>query len=115
MEADRDLSALLEQSIGVQRIVMHVASSVHSGDIKCRDTVRMQEGRIMAGTRELESTGSWLERVRAQGTVTPGPSSESASIARALAGNAIEGWDPYEVWLHRVRWPRERRNDRPRD
>jgi hypothetical protein len=60
----------------------------------------------MAGTRELESTGSWLERVHAEGTGTPGPSSESASIARALAGNVIEGWDPYEVWLRRVDAPR---------
>jgi len=60
----------------------------------------------MAGTRELETTGSWLEQVHAEGTVTPGPSSESASIARALAGNVIEGWDPYEVWLRRVDAPR---------
>ena len=60
----------------------------------------------MTGTRELETTGSWLERVRAEGTVSPGPSGESASIARALAGNTIEGWDPYEVWLRRVDAPR---------
>ena len=51
----------------------------------------------MTGTRELATTGSWLERVRAEGPVSPGPSGESASIARALAGDTIEGWDPYEV------------------
>jgi hypothetical protein len=103
-----DLSAPLEESIGVPRIVMHVVSGVNNADMKGRDTRLMQEGRIMARMGELETSGSWLERGRAQGAVTPSTSVESGLAAAALPRDSIEGWDPYEVWLRRVHQPRSR-------
>jgi len=26
------------------------------------------------------------------------------------AGDKLPGWDPYDVWLHRIRTPRQRRD-----
>jgi hypothetical protein len=57
-----------------------------------------------------EAPGSWLERARAEGSVSPGARAESESAAGARSGDSSIGWDPYDVWLCHVDMPRRRRD-----
>ena len=56
-----------------------------------------------------------LEGLAARGlrTVEP-PESRSPlpTCAAALAGGRLPGWDPHEVWLDRIKRPRDRRPGR---
>jgi len=65
-------------------------------------------GRIMVSNIDGEAPGSWLERARAEGAVSPGARAESD--AGPASGNSSIGWDPYQVWLHHIDRPRRQRN-----
>jgi hypothetical protein len=57
-----------------------------------------------------EETRSWLERARVDAASQPMTGRDVRTAASGLQRDPRGGWDPFEVWLHRVRWPRERRD-----
>jgi hypothetical protein len=53
---------------------------------------------------------SWLQRARSAGTVVHvGPVDAGAASVPETRGDA-PGWDPFDVWLHRINRPRQRRD-----
>jgi hypothetical protein len=44
------------------------------------------------------SSETWLQRAR-----TVGPEPTSAALESVAASEPLPAWDPYEVWLHRIR------------
>ena len=61
----------------------------------------------MTNDKNEPSTETWMERARAEGSVAV--ETGGRTVARSL--QASGGWDPYEVWLRRIDWPRRRRID----
>ena len=61
----------------------------------------------MEATSQGSTPESWMQRARSTGAV--------AHVAPAAAGAAsvpgtrgeVSGWDPFDVWLHRINRPRQ--------
>ena len=60
----------------------------------------------MEASRTGTSSETWLQRARAMG---PEPT-VTALEAAATADARVPAWDPYEVWLHRIRRPQQGRD-----
>lgn len=54
---------------------------------------------------------SAFQRAIAKGAKVNESRVEPDTAATVLADKDREGWDPYEVWLHRVERPRRRRRE----
>ena len=51
---------------------------------------------------------SWMSRARAV-RVVPAVTNELEPEVRSSVRVETAAWDPYDVWLHRIHWPRQRR------
>jgi len=53
----------------------------------------------------------WRETLRVEATTmsNTGSSLDSGSNGSAATGATVRAWDPYEVWLKRVKQPRDQR------
>jgi hypothetical protein len=52
----------------------------------------------------------WRETLRAEATaVSAGSAIAGSGVGTARAVTTPRAWDPYEVWLNRVKLPRDRR------
>jgi uncharacterized protein HemY len=60
----------------------------------------------MSSTRTSSET--WLQRARAMAS-EPTMADRTSTFAQEAAEQR-QAWDPYEVWLRRIREPQERRN-----
>jgi hypothetical protein len=58
---------------------------------------------------DRKSGAWWSRQAVAEGQSPQGEVPES--VAPILAGEAREGWDPWEVWLRRIDQPRRRLTD----
>ena len=63
----------------------------------------------MNGLSEMLIEEPWTRRVRAESTRQKPPTTEAGDAPEADARDEPPGWDPYEVWLHRIRRPRKPR------
>jgi hypothetical protein len=64
----------------------------------------------MIGTSGLQPREAWTRRARAAASEQQ-PAPPAADDLPAPGGaDKVPGWDPYDVWLHRIRAPRQRRN-----
>ncbi len=57
----------------------------------------------MEASRTGTSSETWLQRARAMGP-------EPTVTALEAAATVESAWDPYEVWLHRIRRPQQGRD-----
>ena len=60
---------------------------------------------------------AWRETIRAEATAMSNAASvvEGSNHASQASVATVRAWDPYEVWLKRVKQPRDRRTaDQPR-
>ena len=64
----------------------------------------------MKGISAGESSGPWIERARVQDRVPTQQAPAGGRSLQSASAVAAPGWDPYEVWLHRIRRPQQRRN-----
>jgi hypothetical protein len=64
----------------------------------------------MSGLSEMLIEEPWTRRVRAESTDRQPPAREVGDAPgpapQAEAPDEPPGWDPYEVWLYRIRRPR---------
>jgi hypothetical protein len=64
----------------------------------------------MEATSLGQTPESWLQRARSTGAVDHvGPVEAGAASVPETRG-AATGWDPFDVWLHRINRPRQRRD-----
>lgn len=63
----------------------------------------------MKREQDERTQGSWLQRARAESADGWSVATASDSAVDASAVELDRGWDPYEVWLRRIREPQERR------
>jgi hypothetical protein len=56
----------------------------------------------MSGLSEMLIEEPWTRRVRAESTGIQSPATEEGDAPEADARDEPPGWDPYEVWLHRI-------------
>jgi hypothetical protein len=63
----------------------------------------MQQGFRDAGR------GSWVSRARAVGVATVLGVDEPTPESPEATPEEVPAWDPFEVWLHRIHRPRQRR------
>ena len=63
----------------------------------------------MSGLSEMLIGEPWTRRVRAESTGRQSPTTEAGDAPepapQADAPDEPPGWDPYEVWLYRIRRP----------
>jgi len=71
----------------------------------------LDRGNCVVKTIESESTRSWLQRARPEGTSSA--PAEHDPAARALDDGSGDCWDPWEVWLRYIDQPRRQRTGRP--
>jgi hypothetical protein len=68
----------------------------------------------MSGLSEMLIEEPWTRRVRAESAGRQSPATETGdapgSASQAEAPDEPQGWDPYEVWLDRIRRPRKPRD-----
>ena len=64
----------------------------------------------MEASRTGTSFETWLQRARAVGSEPTVTALESAASAEGGSGARVPAWDPYEVWLHRIRRPQQGRD-----
>lgn len=62
----------------------------------------------MSGQRAGEA---WMRRVRAVASEQEPAEPATDDSPATGPGDELPGWDPYDVWLHRIRVPRQRRDD----
>jgi hypothetical protein len=67
----------------------------------------------MSGLSEMLIEEPWTRRVRAESAGRQSPATETGdapgSASQAEAPDEPQGWDPYEVWLHRIQRSRKPR------
>jgi hypothetical protein len=67
----------------------------------------LARGNSVVKAIEIESTRSWLRRARPERTsIAP---AEHDLAARQIDAGSVDGWDPWDVWLHYIDQPRRRR------
>ena len=64
----------------------------------------------MEATSLEKSPDSWLQRARSTGAVAGVVPVDAAAASGPAARGAAPGWDPFDVWLHRINRPRLRRD-----
>ena len=64
----------------------------------------------MEASRTGTSFETWLQRARAVGSEPTVAAMEPAATAEGGRGAGVPAWDPYEVWLHRIRRPQQGRD-----
>jgi hypothetical protein len=52
-----------------------------------------------------------MRRVRAVASEHDPTAPAADDLPVPAAGDKLPGWDPYDVWLHRIRAPRQRREE----
>ena len=63
----------------------------------------------MERTTTEPSVETWMSRVTAESMRRREQAPQSDQRTTPAAVDATQGWDPYEVWLHRIRRPQLRR------
>ena len=63
----------------------------------------------MEASRTGTSFETWLQRARALESEPTVTALESAASAEGGRGAGVPAWDPYDVWLHRIRRPQQGR------
>jgi len=64
----------------------------------------------MEASRTGTSFETWLQRARALESEPTVTAFESVASAEGGRGAGVPAWDPYEVWLHRIRRPQQVRD-----
>ena len=57
----------------------------------------------MEASRTATSFETWLQRARAVGSEPTVTALDPAATAESGRDARVPAWDPYEVWLHRIR------------
>jgi hypothetical protein len=65
----------------------------------------------MPATSQGSTSESWMQRARGTGTTAHVmPVDAGAPMVPATRGE-VSGWDPFDVWMHRINRPRQRRDE----
>jgi hypothetical protein len=65
----------------------------------------------MPATSPGSTSESWMQRARGTGTVAHVmPVDAGAPMVPGAPGEG-SGWDPFDVWMHRINRPRQRRDE----
>ena len=73
----------------------------------------MRRGGRMNATPDGTAAGSWMQRARPDDSRRRPPVGHSDTSQSLPPRSESQGWDPYEVWLTRIEWPRRRRSSYP--
>jgi hypothetical protein len=65
----------------------------------------------MSGLSDMLIEEPWTRRVRAESTGREPSATEADDAPETGASDEPPGWDPHEVWLHRIQQPRMPRGD----
>lgn len=65
----------------------------------------------MEATSLKKTPDSWLQRARSTGAIASVVPVDAAAASGPDARGAAPGWDPFDVWLHRINRPRLRRDE----
>jgi hypothetical protein len=63
----------------------------------------------MEATNQGTTPESWMQRARDKGAVAHVLPVDAGAGPSPDARGAAPGWDPFDVWLHRINRPRQRR------
>jgi len=63
----------------------------------------------MSGLSDMLIEEPWTRRVRAESTGRQPPATDAGDAPETGARDESPGWDPHEVWLHRIQRPRKPR------
>jgi hypothetical protein len=75
----------------------------------CNICLAIRRGAAMIGMSGLQPRDAWMRRVRAVASEQQPVAPAADDLPAPGAGDKLPGWDPYDVWLHRIRGPRQRR------
>lgn len=64
----------------------------------------------MEPTSSGQAPESWLQRARSAGAVAHIVPVDAGTSSAPETRGAAPGWDPFDVWLHRINRPRQRRD-----
>lgn len=64
----------------------------------------------MEGSRTGTSFETWMQRARAVESEPRVAALEPAATIEGGSNGRVPAWDPYEVWLHRIRRPQQGRD-----
>lgn len=65
----------------------------------------------MEATSQESTSESWMQRARGTGAVAHVvPANAGAPPVPGTRGE-VSGWDPFDVWMHRINRPRQRRDE----
>jgi len=65
----------------------------------------------MEATSQESTPESWMQRARGTGAVAQVLPVDAGAGSSPDARGAAPGWDPFDVWLHRINRPRQRRDE----
>jgi hypothetical protein len=63
----------------------------------------------MSGLSDMLIEEPWTRRVRAESIGRQPPATDAGDALETETSDEPPGWDPHEVWLHRIRRPRKQR------
>jgi len=63
----------------------------------------------MSGLSDMLIEEPWTRRVRAESIGRQQPATDAGDALETETRDEPPGWDPHEVWLHRIRRPRKPR------
>jgi hypothetical protein len=65
----------------------------------------------MQATSQGSTSESWMQRARGAGTAAHvAPIDAGGPLGQGTQGE-VSGWDPFDVWMHRINRPRQRRDE----
>lgn len=65
----------------------------------------------MEATSQGSTTESWMQRARSTGAVAQVVPVDAGAASAPGTRGETSGWDPFDVWLHRINRPRQRRDE----
>ena len=65
----------------------------------------------MEATSRGSTSESWMQRARSAGVVAHVVAVDAGAGSVPDARGDVSGWDPFDVWLHRINRPRQRRDE----
>ena len=65
----------------------------------------------MEATSQESTPESWMQRARSTGAVAHVVPGHAGAASVPKEQGEVSGWDPFDVWLHRINRPRQRRDE----